>query len=152
MNLIRKYENRRLYDTRGKRYVNLDEIAAMIRGGEEIQVVDARSGEDLTRSILTQIIVEDARNSKDRGLPLEILHELIALPGKAKNELLTLYLDAYRRAQHLFAGPPPPAAAAVPDEGSRGELAALREKVEVLERLVRGAAAAPPARTRKKKK
>ena len=102
MRIIRKYGNRRLYDTTARRYVNLDEIAQVIRDGEEIQVVDAKSGEDLTRGILTQIIVEDARTG-DGGLPLEILKQLIALSDKARNELLTWYLrtafETYRRAQ-----------------------------------------------------
>ena len=102
MRIIRKYGNRRLYDTTARRYVNLDEIAQVIRDGEEIQVVDAKTGEDLTRGILTQIIVEDARTG-DGGLPLEILKQLIALSDKARNELLTWYLrtafETYRRAQ-----------------------------------------------------
>jgi len=59
--VIKKYANRRLYDTSAGRYVNLEDLAARIRKGEEIQVLDAASGEDLTRVILTQIIVEDAK-------------------------------------------------------------------------------------------
>ena len=103
MKVIRKYGNRRLYDTSSKRYVNLDEIAQMIRAGDEIQVTDAKTGEDLTRGILTQIIVEDAK-IRDRGLPLEILRELIVLGDKARNDLfmwsLRTAFDTYRRAQH----------------------------------------------------
>jgi polyhydroxyalkanoate synthesis repressor PhaR len=102
MRIIRKYGNRRLYDTTARRYVNLDEIAQVIRGGEEIQVVDAKTGEDLTRGILTQIIVEDSRTSGG-GLPVEILKQLIALSDKARSDLLTWYLrtafETYRRAQ-----------------------------------------------------
>jgi polyhydroxyalkanoate synthesis repressor PhaR len=101
--VIRKYGNRRLYDTSAKRYVNLDEIAGMIRDGEEVQVVDAKTSEDLTRGILTQIIVEDAK-TRNGGLPLEILRELIAFSGTSKHEGLTWYLrtafETYRRAQH----------------------------------------------------
>ena len=59
--VIKKYENRRLYDTGASRYVNLEDVARMVREGVEVQVVDARSGEDLTRVILTQVIVEDAK-------------------------------------------------------------------------------------------
>jgi len=101
--IVRKYGNRRLYDTNAKRYVNLEEIAQIIRNGQEVQVVDAKSGEDLTRSILTQIIVEDSK-SRNGGLPLEILRELIALSDKSRYEGLMLYLrtafETYRRAQH----------------------------------------------------
>jgi polyhydroxyalkanoate synthesis repressor PhaR len=104
MTVIRKYGNRRLYDTSAKRYVNLDEIAQMIRNGEDVQVCDAKTGEDLTRSILTQIIVEDSR-SRNGGLPLEILREIIALTDKAKHDGLMFYLrsafETYRRAQNV---------------------------------------------------
>jgi polyhydroxyalkanoate synthesis repressor PhaR len=100
--VIRKYGNRRLYDTTGKRYVNLDEIAQIIRAGAEIQVVDAKSGEDLTRALLTQIIVEETR-TREGGLPLEILRELVALSDKTQHDILTFYLrtalETYRKAQ-----------------------------------------------------
>jgi polyhydroxyalkanoate synthesis regulator protein len=61
--VVKKYENRRLYDTAASRYVNLDDVARMVREGVEVQVVDARSGEDLTRVILTQVIMEDAKGT-----------------------------------------------------------------------------------------
>jgi polyhydroxyalkanoate synthesis repressor PhaR len=100
---IRKYGNRRLYDTVTKQYVNLDEIAQMIRDGSDVQVVDAKSGADLTRDILTQIIVEETR-SRNGGLPLEVLKDLVAFSGKARHEgliwTLRSALDTYRRAQH----------------------------------------------------
>jgi polyhydroxyalkanoate synthesis repressor PhaR len=133
--IIRKYGNRRLYDTAGKCYVNLDEIAQMIRGGDEIQVVDAKTGEDLTRGILTQIIVEQTRN-RDGGLPLEILRELVALSGKAQHDVLSYYLrtalETYRRAQHapvefmrtLF----------LPRPQDSAQVEELRRRIEQLER------------------
>ncbi len=137
MRTIRKYGNRRLYDTTAKRYVNLDEIAQMVRDGEDIQVLDANTQEDLTRTILTQIIVEDARN-RNGGLPTEILRELVALSDKAKHEGLVVYLRAafetYRRAQHapvefmrnLFA----------PKTAETAQMDELRRRVEELERLL----------------
>jgi polyhydroxyalkanoate synthesis repressor PhaR len=101
--IIRKYGNRRLYDTATKQYINLDEIAQVIRDGSDVQVVDAKSGEDLTRDILTQIIVEETRN-RNGGLPLEVLRDLVAFSGKARHEglvwTLRSALDTYRRAQH----------------------------------------------------
>jgi polyhydroxyalkanoate synthesis repressor PhaR len=130
--IIRKYGNRRLYDTETKQYVNLDEVAEMIRDGSEVRVVDAKTGEDLTRDILTQIIVEETRN-RNGGLPLEILRDLVAFSGKARHEgliwTLRSALDTYRRAQHapvefmrtLFAPRP-------------SELEELRHRVEELER------------------
>ena len=122
--LIRKYGNRRLYDTTAKRYVNLDEIAAMVREGADLQVVDAKSGEDLTRTTLTQIIMEDAKH-RDGGLPLEILRELISLSDKARHELLGWYVDFVR---NLFT-----------PKGSGGatEVEELRRRVEELERQLK---------------
>ena len=100
--VIRKYPNRRLYDTSAGKYVNLDEIGALIRAGEEVQVVDAKTGEDVTRVVLTQIIVEDAKDGP-AGLPLELLRQLILASDRAGQEFLMWYLksafDAYRKVQ-----------------------------------------------------
>jgi polyhydroxyalkanoate synthesis repressor PhaR len=100
--LIRKYPNRRLYDTSAGRYVNLEELAALIRQGVEVQVVDTRTGEDLTHVVLTQIIVEDARE-RPAGLPLELLRQLIMATDRAGQEFLMWYLksafDAYQKVQ-----------------------------------------------------
>ncbi len=100
--VIRKYPNRRLYDTSAGRYVNLEEVAALVRRGAPIQVLDARSGEDVTRVVLTQIIVEDARG-RPAGLPLELLRQLIMATDRAGQEFLMWYLqsafDAYRKVQ-----------------------------------------------------
>jgi len=143
--LIRKYGNRRLYDTTGKCYVNLDELAQMIRNGDSVQVTDAKTGEDLTRSILTQIIVEETR-TRDGGLPVEILRELIALSDKSQHDILAHYLrtalDTYRRAQqvpvefmrNLFSGGGL-SDGLRPSEGA--EVQELRRRVEELERRQR---------------
>ncbi len=100
--VIRKYPNRRLYDTSAGRYVNLEEVAALVRHGSPVQVVDARSGEDVTRVVLTQIIVEDAKG-RPAGLPLELLRQLIMATDRAGQEFLMWYLqsafDAYRKVQ-----------------------------------------------------
>ena len=96
--VVRKYENRRLYDTSSSRYVNLPEIAQMVREGAEVQVVDAKSGEDITRVILTQIIHEDARQKKGE-LPLPFLRELIVTSDRAFRDFLSWYADAALSAQ-----------------------------------------------------
>lgn len=100
--VIRKYENRRLYDTSSSRYVNLEYVAAMIRGGDDVQVVDAKTGEDLTRVILTQIIMEDAKG-QPAGLPLELLRQLIMASDRAGQEFIMWYLkaafDTYHKVQ-----------------------------------------------------
>jgi polyhydroxyalkanoate synthesis repressor PhaR len=100
--LIKKYGNRRLYDTAGSRYVNLDDLAAMVRAGKDVRVVDAKSGHDLTRVILTQIITEDAKG-KPTGLPLELLRQLIVASDEVRQEFLMWYLksafDTYEKLQ-----------------------------------------------------
>jgi polyhydroxyalkanoate synthesis repressor PhaR len=97
--VIKKYENRRLYDSTNSRYVNLEEVAEMLRRGKEVQVVDAATGEDITRLILTQIIVEDAKTA-DSGFPLDILRQMVMASGRASQESALLYtkamLDLYR--------------------------------------------------------
>jgi polyhydroxyalkanoate synthesis repressor PhaR len=101
--VFKKYEkNRRLYDTSASRYVNLEDLAAAIRQGRDVQVVDAQSGEDLTGVTLTQIIMEDAKD-KPTGLPLELLRHLIVASDHAGREFIMWYLksafDAYRKVQ-----------------------------------------------------
>lgn len=91
--VVRKYGNRRLYDTTNSRYVNLDEIAALIRQGRDVQVIDAQSGRDLTRVTLTQIITEDAKD-KPTGLPLELLRQLILASDQVRQEFLMWYLKS----------------------------------------------------------
>jgi polyhydroxyalkanoate synthesis repressor PhaR len=100
--LIKKYGNRRMYDTAGSRYVNLDDLAAMVRAGKEVRVVDAKTGHDLTRVTLTQIITEDAKD-KPTGLPLELLRQLIVASDEVRQEFLMWYLksafDTYEKLQ-----------------------------------------------------
>ena len=74
--VIKRYSNRKLYDTQESRYVTLEEIEEMIRGGKEISVVDASSGEDLTSVTLAQIILENERNHR-AALPAAFLHQLV---------------------------------------------------------------------------
>jgi polyhydroxyalkanoate synthesis repressor PhaR len=90
---IKKYANRRLYDTESSTYITLDRLAQMIREGREFQVVDAKSGEDITRQVLTQIIVdEEARGST--MLPVNFLKQLIGLYGNSVQGMVPQYLDA----------------------------------------------------------
>jgi polyhydroxyalkanoate synthesis repressor PhaR len=100
--VIKKYGNRRLYDTTDSRYVNLDEIAELIRQGKDVQVIDAKSGRDLTRVTLTQIITEDAKD-KPTGLPLELLRQLIMASDQVRQEFVMWYLksafDTYQQVQ-----------------------------------------------------
>lgn len=99
---IKKYANRRLYDTETSAYITLDRLAEMVREGREFEVVDARSGEDITRQVLTQIIVdEESRGST--MLPVGFLKQLIGLYGNSMQSVVPQYLeaamDAFKRNQ-----------------------------------------------------
>src|SRR3954466_8553996 len=90
---IKKYANRRLYDTESSAYITLDRLALMVREGREFEVVDAKSGEDITRQVLTQIIVEE----ESRGttmLPINFLKQLIGLYGNSMQTFVPQYLEA----------------------------------------------------------
>ena len=90
---IKKYANRRLYDTESSTYITLDRLAQMVREGREFEVVDAKSGEDITRQVLTQIIVDE----ESRGatmLPLNFLKQLIGLYGNSMQNFVPQYLEA----------------------------------------------------------
>jgi len=100
--IIRKYSDRRLYDTGASRYVKLEDIARMVRDGINVRVVDGRSGKDLTHLIFTQIIVENARE-REIALPMQLLTQLVRASDKATHDFLTWYLnntlDLYQKAQ-----------------------------------------------------
>jgi polyhydroxyalkanoate synthesis repressor PhaR len=100
--VIRKYSDRRLYDADASRYVKLDDIARMVRDGIDVQVRDARTGKDLTHVVLTQIIVEDARE-RETALPLQLLQQLVRASDRATHDFLSWYLknslDLYEKAQ-----------------------------------------------------
>src|SRR5271168_807273 len=90
--LIRKYSNRRLYDTGGSRHVTLDDLRQLIVAGERIKVIDDKSGEDLTRSVLLQIISEQ----EQFGSPVlgsELLEMIIRFYGRPTQALLSRYLE-----------------------------------------------------------
>jgi len=157
--VIKKYENRRLYDTTNSRYINQDEVAQMIRDGYEVQVVDAATGEDLTRLVLTQIIVEDAKEPGS-AFPLDILRQMVAASGRATQETTLKYmkafLDMYQNAYRAMTPPlspfdfmrtaAPENPAAQPDPRSAASSAKteptdvdeLKQRVQELEGLVSG--------------
>lgn len=91
--VIKKYANRRLYNTATSTYVTLEHLAQLVRDGEDFVVRDAKSGEDITRSVLTQIIFE-AENSGQSLLPITFLRRLIGYYGHGLEALVPRYLDA----------------------------------------------------------
>jgi len=101
--IIKKYENRRLYNTLTSQYINQDQVAQLVRDGCDVRVVDATTGEDLTRLIMAQIVLEDAK-TPDSVFPLDVLRQMILASGKATQEnalrymkaMMDMYQNAYR--------------------------------------------------------
>ena len=114
--VIKKYSDRRLYDSGASRYVKIEDVARMVRDGIEVKVVDARTGKDLTYLILTQIILEDARE-RETPLPLQLLLQLVRASDRATHDFLSWYLnstfDLYQKAQDAVRARLPEATAAM---------------------------------------
>ncbi|HEY6870814.1 MAG TPA: polyhydroxyalkanoate synthesis repressor PhaR [Novosphingobium sp.] len=92
--VIKKYANRRLYNTRSSSYITLDHLAKMTREGIDFKVVDAKTGADITHSILTQIIMEEEASGGEQILPVNFLRQLISMYGNSMQSLLPHYLEA----------------------------------------------------------
>jgi polyhydroxyalkanoate synthesis repressor PhaR len=90
--VIKKYANRRLYNTATSAYVTLDDLAAMVKRGDDFTVHDAKTGEDITRSVLTQIIFEE-ENKGQNLLPIKFLRQLIRFYGDQMQALVPSYLE-----------------------------------------------------------
>ncbi len=91
--IIKKYANRRLYNTRTSSYITLDHLAQMVKENTEFKVIDAKTGSDLTHTILTQIIMEEEQNG-EQMLPTNFLRQLISMYGNSMQALLPSYLEA----------------------------------------------------------
>jgi polyhydroxyalkanoate synthesis repressor PhaR len=91
--VIKKYANRRLYDTGRSSYVTLEDLGEMVKEGHDFVVYDAKTGEDLTRSVLTQIIVEEEQNEGQSLLPIGFLRQLIGFYGDGLAPLVPNYLE-----------------------------------------------------------
>ncbi|MEM1268042.1 MAG: polyhydroxyalkanoate synthesis repressor PhaR [Pseudomonadota bacterium] len=91
--VIKKYANRRLYNTQRSSYVTLEDLAQMVRDGQDFVVRDAKSGDDITRSVLTQIIFEEEAKGQTM-LPANFLRQLIRLYGDTLQSVVPGYLDA----------------------------------------------------------
>jgi polyhydroxyalkanoate synthesis repressor PhaR len=91
--VIKKYANRRLYHTGTSTYVTLEDLAKMVREGEDFLVYDAKSGEDITRSVLTQIIFEQENKEGQNLLPVTVLRQLIRFYGDSMQALVPSYLE-----------------------------------------------------------
>ena len=91
--VIKKYANRRLYNTGSSAYVTLEDLAGMVKAGEDFVVQDAKSQEDLTRSVLTQIIFEQEGKDGQNLLPISFLRQLIGYYGGSMQTMVPSYLE-----------------------------------------------------------
>jgi polyhydroxyalkanoate synthesis repressor PhaR len=105
---IKKYANRRLYNTGTSTYVTLEDLAAMVKGGEDFVVYDAKTGEDITRPVLAQIIFEQENKEGQNLLPINFLRQLIRFYGDSMQMMVPRYLevslDSLTREQEKFRG------------------------------------------------
>ncbi|WP_375397050.1 polyhydroxyalkanoate synthesis repressor PhaR [uncultured Sphingomonas sp.] len=103
--IIKKYANRRLYNTESSSYITLDHLAGMTREGRDFKVVDAKSDEDITHNVLTQIIMEEESRGQTM-LPVNFLRQLISMYGDSMQAMVPGYLEAsmnsFRRNQEQF--------------------------------------------------
>ena len=103
--IIKKYANRRLYNTETSSYITLDHLAAMTREGRDFKVVDAKTDDDITHNVLTQIIMEEESRGASM-LPVNFLRQLISLYGDSMQAMVPGYLEAsmesFRRNQEQF--------------------------------------------------
>ncbi len=103
--IIKKYANRRLYNTESSSYITLDHLAKLTREGREFKVLDAKTDEDITHSVLTQIIM-DEEGKGETMLPASFLRQLISMYGDSMQSMVPQYLeasmDAFRRNQAQF--------------------------------------------------
>ncbi len=91
--IIKKYANRRLYNTQSSSYITLEHLAKMTRDGVDFKVLDAKTGTDITHQILTQIIMEEESNG-EQMLPVNFLRQLISMYGNSMQSLIPHYLEA----------------------------------------------------------
>jgi len=103
--IIKKYENRRLYNTLTSEYINQDQVAQLVRDGHDLRVIDAATGQDITRLILAQIVLDDAKTPNSL-FPLDLLRQMIIASGRTTQEAALRYLKSmmgiYQNAYRAF--------------------------------------------------
>jgi polyhydroxyalkanoate synthesis repressor PhaR len=147
--IIKKYENRRLYNTLTSQYINQEQVAQLVRDGHDVRVIDAATSEDITRLVLAQIVLDDAK-LPDSVFPLDVLRQMIVTSGKATQEnairymkaMMEMYQNAYRAMPsplgfipNVFGQGEPHAAppGAQPQAEPNPEVLELQRRVEELE-------------------
>jgi polyhydroxyalkanoate synthesis repressor PhaR len=139
--IIKKYANRRLYDTESSSYITLERLAEMVRQKREFKVVDAKSGDDITHSVLTQIVMDEEAGGTNM-LPVNFLRQLIGMYGDQMQSMVPQYLEAsleaFQRNQTQFRD-------ALAGAFTGGPLAEIARRNMELFQSAAGAAGAKPA-------
>ncbi|MEL6342608.1 MAG: polyhydroxyalkanoate synthesis regulator DNA-binding domain-containing protein [Myxococcota bacterium] len=153
MRIIKKYSNRRLYDTTTSSYINLDDLATLIRAGESVQILDAKSSQDLTRSILFQVLIDSQQTLE--LLPVPLLHRMIRMSAPAQPMVSVMqkqlvagfvmldkqfealekqlqWLTPPSHRPHTSSSSPPPVSESPPPD-DHDELSHLRDRLAALE-------------------
>jgi polyhydroxyalkanoate synthesis repressor PhaR len=138
--IIKKYANRRLYNTESSTYITLEHLAEMVRQKREFKVVDAKSGDDITHNVLTQIIMEEEASGQSM-LPVNFLRQLIGMYGDSMQGMVPQYLEAsleaFQRNQSQFRD----AMAGALSSGPFAEIA--KRNLELFTAATRGVQSAP---------
>ncbi len=137
--LIRKYGNRRLYDTHESRYVTLEDLVDVFAGDAPVRVVDAVTGEDLTKRVLAQAILFEESRRRTQIIPIELLRALL----RHRDQRESIEKKLQRALGELA-----PEATTAAEEAPSGELAELKRRLKALESQVRGTPTRSAARRR----
>ncbi len=126
--VIKRYENRKLYDTENRRYISLEEIASLIRQGVDIQVIDNSTDADITVQTLTQVIVEEGKRGRN-PLSSEVLHEII----RWSNHLID---DGIQQVRQGLDNLVPVSLTKIFNKGESSEISELKKRIESLEQII----------------
>ncbi len=126
--IIKRYENRKLYDAEARKYVSLEELAGLIRNGIDVQVIDNSSERDITTQTLTQVIFEEGKKGRN-PLSKEVLHDVIRWGN-------TVIDDSIRQVRHSFDHLVPHTLQRIFGAANTSELEELKKKVESLEKVI----------------
>ena len=133
---IKRYSNRRLYDTHKSEYVNLENIAEMVRNGQRLQVIDTSTGNDVTNVVLTQIILNEQKDQKE-GLPLELLFQLVRRSSSSymdtMKELMSIGPKAYEKTVEEMKSTLAPEVRQEPSTSTEDEISALKRRLAEVE-------------------
>jgi polyhydroxyalkanoate synthesis repressor PhaR len=130
--IIKRYGNRKLYDSEAKRHISLEEIAQLVRGGEEIQVIDNTTNEDITSQTLTQVIYEEGKKGRN-PLSSDVLHDVIRWGNHVLDDSLKQFRDSIEKLDELV---PEPLVRLFKKPEKASDIDQLKSRIENLEKII----------------